>query len=226
MPDRLELQLRSVEAWVDWPAPADDLADRVVARLEPRRQRVGSPAGRPWLAVAAAVLAVVVLSVAAVPGARHAVADWLGLAAVRITIGDGGGGDPPPRSLVLGDPVAVGSVGVEAGALGEADAAFRLGDATSLVWRLVGGGDVVLTTFPASSDGVVLHKVVDAAASVRRVDVDGAEGWWVDRSHVVRRGGETAGARAVLLWQRDGLVHRLESDLPLDDALRVARSVR
>lgn len=223
MPD-LEVQLRDLSSWVDWPSPADDLADRVLADLAPRRR--SAVAARPWLA-AAAVLVVVLLVVAAAPGARHAVAEWLGLAAVRITVGE----EPDPSegvgsALDLGRRVPVDSVAVPVpSALGAPDEAWERGDEESLVWSLAGGEPVVLTRLPGSA-GSLLLKAAPRSTAVRQVTVAGDTGWWVDGEHVVRRpGGAAARSSQVLLWVRDGSVHRLESGLSLADALRVAESL-
>ena len=70
-----ELEARLSELAVEWPE-APDVAPRVRARLEARPRR------RIWPRVAIPVA--VVALVAAVPPARSAVLDWLGLGGVKI----------------------------------------------------------------------------------------------------------------------------------------------
>lgn len=78
---RLEDELRALGAALDWP-PTSDVAEAVVARLEPpaRRRR---PLGRR-AALVLAVLVAAVAAVLAVPPARTAILDWLGIGGASI----------------------------------------------------------------------------------------------------------------------------------------------
>src|SRR5690349_1286055 len=91
-PDQLERILTDLAARIDFP-PTPDLAASVRAALvtEPApappvprvpRRRLD----RRWLALAAAIVLLVAIGVAAIPRARHAVADWLGLPGIHIVI--------------------------------------------------------------------------------------------------------------------------------------------
>src|SRR5262245_35539275 len=92
---------------VAWPEPPSDLASAAGQRL---RQRV--PARRRWRLRPALVLAVAAVIIAAliagIPASRDAVADWLGIGAVKI---ETGARDLPPvgpgQSLSLGDRVTL-----------------------------------------------------------------------------------------------------------------------
>jgi hypothetical protein len=228
MPD-VEQRLRDLAPTVDWPAPAPDLPDRVLAALPPRQRSRSGQLGRPGLLAAAAVVVVVVIGVLAVPGARRAVADWLGVTAVRITLGDEREPtEPLGEALDLGEQVRPDdlpfAVPVPA-ALGEADEAWRRGDReVSLVWRLA-RGPVVLTYLRDRSPALLKAA---GEAEVQAVEVGGARGWWVAGDHTVRREGEdgSAAAGSVLLWDDRTLTYRLEGVLSREDALRVAESLR
>ena len=80
-----------------------------------------------------------------------------------------------------------------------------------------------------------LHKGLTAGARVQPVTVGGARGFWVSGTPHVLIFRDTAGAIReeqsrlagdTLLWERDGIVYRIESALGLDGALRVAESLR
>ncbi len=87
----------------------------------------------------------------------------------------------------------------------------------------------------AARYGVIAEKAVGPGTEVRAVDVDGARGAWLDgephaiifqdtsgnyREDVPRLAGDT------LVWERDGLVLRIEGARDLEDALAIARSLR
>ena len=67
---------------------------------------------------------------------------------------------------------------------------------------------------------------------VRRVTVGGAPALWTERRHLLRfrRGGQADLERLVeghtLIWTRGKLTYRLETDLPVEEAVRVAESLR
>lgn len=223
MPDT-EPQLRDLAAAVDWPEPAPDLADRVAAALEPRRRPVFR---RPLLAVAAALL-VVLVAVLAAPRPREALADWLGVTAVRITLGSEPVPDVPVGSrLSLGTRTSLDDLPFPVQvppALGSPDEVWeRDGREVSFVWRHA-HGPVVLTSLLA--DDPVLRKQ-PAGAPVEAVDVAGTTGFWIGGEHRVQRDDEPAVAAGdVLLWERDGVSYRLEGMRTKAAAVEVARSLR
>ena len=87
--DVLESRLRALAAETEFP-PTPDVAAAVrtriaVAPVPPKRFRFARRPSRRALAVAiACVVALPAAAIAAVPGARHAVLDWLGLRSVRV----------------------------------------------------------------------------------------------------------------------------------------------
>ena len=83
--------------------------------------------------------------------------------------------------------------------------------------------------------GTVFAKFFDPNTQVEPVTVDGQAGYWLTgRPHLFAyldaqqrvRSGTLRLAGDTLLWNRDGLVLRLETALPRDAALRLAASVR
>ena len=100
----------------------------------------------------------------------------------------------------------------------------------------IAGTDVGLLVqeFRGGIDAGIFQKGVPAGVAVEPVTVNGVAGYWIAgglrafaytdangtfRYEDVRYAGNT------LLWERDGVVYRLESALPKADALRIAASV-
>lgn len=113
-PDELERILTDLAPRIAFP-PVPDLAASVHAALAAEPARVWPIRSTPdwrhtrrWLALAAAILLLAVIGTVAIPRARHAVADWLGLPGIHIVIEHGhprptatpraGAGSPPYSS--------------------------------------------------------------------------------------------------------------------------------
>jgi hypothetical protein len=81
----------------------------------------------------------------------------------------------------------------------------------------------------------LFQKGVPAGVVVEPVTVNGVAGYWIagglrafaytDANGVIQFE-DVRSAGNTLLWERDGVVYRLESALPKAEALRVAASVR
>ena len=238
----LETRLRGLGARIDFP-PTPDVAAAVRPRLDAsgtrtarRRRRIAA------IAFAAAVLAVV--GVLAVPQARTAVLDWLGLGGVQIVRVGELPDLAPARPLELGEPVTLREARrrfrpsrlVEPGTLGVPDEVyFRSEPPGGQVAYLYGSRSsvrLVLTQFRGDSHPLV-RKIVDAATRVERISIDGARGYWIEGAHFVAyvdergnvRADTLAPARNVLLWQRGRLTLRLEGALTKSQALLLARRV-
>jgi hypothetical protein len=242
--------LRDEAAWPRTPDIAGAVAARIAAEPPPRRTVPfppvrglsrglgGSRAAAVAVAVAVAVLAVAV-TLAAAPGVRARIADWLGIGAVRIERVDRLPDTGPAADLGLGRRTTLAGARRAApvpvpvlGALGAPDAVYvdTAGGSASVVYlarpglppatRRIGA---LLTIFPGGDVGVV-KKLLGAATSVTGVDVDGALGVFIsgDR-HVVVPPNRLAGN--TLLWVRGDATYRLETALGRDAALRLARSV-
>ncbi len=94
---------------------------------------------------------------------------------------------------------------------------------------------LLLQEFKGGIQAGLFQKGVPSGSSVEPVMVNGAQGYWIagglryfgytDASGVVQFE-ESRIAGNTLLWERDGIVYRLESSLPKADAVRIAASVR
>lgn len=101
----------------------------------------------------------------------------------------------------------------------------------------IAGSDVGLLVqeFRGGIDQGIFQKGVPPGSSVEPVTVGGATGYWIAGglraiAYTDANGSfqfeEIRGAGNTLLWERDGVVYRLESALPKADALRIAESAR
>ena len=95
------------------------------------------------------------------------------------------------------------------------------------------GVGALVSVMPATLAEGLFGKTLGDDSTVRSVDVDGAQGYWIEGSpHQLffEVGGDVQEdtlrlATNTLLWQRDGHVYRIEADIDLDAALRIAESV-
>ncbi|MGH8947261.1 MAG: hypothetical protein ACRDXF_00260 [Acidimicrobiia bacterium] len=250
MSRRIELALLELAHHIDWPeqsAPRPDLHLRLAARPVTRiRYR--------WIPVTVLLLVLVASLLLFSPRARQAVADLLGVAGIEIGF-DPDPVDMVGGELDLGEPVTV-EEAAEAvdfelsapGRLGSPDAVF-LSDRpssgrVSMVWE-------VSETLPASGDsgiGLIYSqfemdlgasegfiKSVSPDSSVRGVEIEGMLGLWIEGApHVIsyedadgnRVEEETRLAGNVLMWESEGVTHRIETTLGLHAALSLARSLQ
>jgi hypothetical protein len=242
----LERRLAVLRDEVAWP-PTPDLASAVAARVasEPRRRaRLHAwPALRPATAALAALALALVIAgtLAAAPGVRARIADWLGIGAVRVERVDRLPDVGPARDLGLGRRTTLVAARRTArvpvptiGALGAPDAVYvdRPGSAgASLVYLARPGlpaathGIGALLTMLPDGDVALVKKLLGAGTSVTSVDVDGAIGVYIaGEPHVVTPPNRLAGD--TLIWVRGDTTYRLETALGRAAALRLARSVR
>jgi hypothetical protein len=253
----LEQQLARLRDEVAWP-PTPDLAASVAARIasapdrDRGRRQTWAPArvlrALPWpraatLALAAVLAAVAVaVTLAAAPGVRARVADWLGIGAVRIERVERLPDTGPAADLGLGRRTTLAAARRTTGvpvptitALGAPDAIYvdprPSGGSASLVYiarpglpaatRRIGA---LLTILPGGDPSVV-KKLLGTGTTVASVDVDGAFGVFISgEEHVVAPPNRLAGN--TLLWMRGDATYRLETALGRDASLRLARSVR
>lgn len=252
MPE-LERDLRALGAILEFP-PTPDLAAPVRRRLaaaEPARRRFSLPRG---LVVAFAVLLVAVAGVLAVPQARTAVLEWLGLRGVTIervatapTVTETAPGSPAVEDLFLGRPVTLDEARRRLrypllpppAALGEPDAVY-LGEALSggqVAFVYLDGDEVsaLFTQFRAEIEEDFIYKTAGPGTEIEPVTVAGEPGWWLEgRPHEFVYIDPESGqprpetlrlARNTLLWQRGELTLRIEGDLSREEALRIAEGV-
>jgi hypothetical protein len=250
MPD-LESRLRALGAETQFP-PTPDLAGAVRARLRdthPATARRLAPRRRRTLAIAL-VLALLVpaAALAAVPSTRHAILDWLGLRSVEVrTVPT----TPTPGVAVPPGPADLGrrttleqarrrvsfTVLVPA-APGQprqvyVAAAPPGGRVTFFYPPQDGRPQLLVTEFRGSQTRTFLQKLLGPGARAERVRVGGVPGAWLsgrphgfiyaDRNGSIRTE-DTRLAGNVLLWERDGVVFRLEGRLTKATALRIGAS--
>jgi hypothetical protein len=223
-----ERELRALAPFLELPAERE-LAPAVRARLR----------GRPVRRRAAAlVLAAVLLAVAvafAVPPARSAVLRFLHLRGARIEYVDR---LPDVRTapLDLGVPIRLADAERTAGfrplasdLLGTPDAVSWDG---SLLWYRYGRTRLLVSQFRARERLDLVKKVVERETTITPVTVRGEPGYFISGGRhflylapggVVREEPVRLG-RQVLLWQHGPLTLRLEGDVSLAQALRIARS--
>ncbi len=238
------IALRDELAWPSTPDLAAGVAARIAAEPERRRRRPWTGlASWPRLAPAAAVGLVVVLAagvlLAASPGVRARVADWLGIGAVRVERVERLPAVGPADDLGLGRRTTLAAARRDAPvptvtALGRPDGVYvgetDFGPSVSLVYVARAGLPpsrhgigALLSVLPGDALALV-RKLVDPSVQVRPVRVDGARGLFVEGRHVLVPPRRLAGS--TLVWTTGGATYRLETELPLDAALRLARSVR
>ena len=251
MPE-LERELRDLGAAVAFP-PTPDVAAAVRRRVEaaePARRGFGFRRG---LVVALAVLVVAVGAVMAVPTARTAILEWLGLRGVTIERVPTTPTATPTVSEVddlgLGRPVAVDEarrrvaypLAVPPEELGRPDGVYFSEEAPGGQVAFVYLDDedeirVLFSEFRAGLDADFISKTAGPETEIEPVTVDGAPGWWLagEPHEFVYLDRETGKVRLetlrlagnTLLWQRGELTLRLEGDLSREEALRIAEGVR
>ncbi|MGH2729745.1 MAG: hypothetical protein ACRDJI_03970 [Actinomycetota bacterium] len=253
----LERRLEALGGEFDWP-PVPNVARAVTARLEAgpaRREPWWRPLG--WHPAAVTALALVVLVtgvVIASPGARDAVADWLGIGGVRIEFGER---VPSPRATVLdlGEHVsltdaesrATFDVLVPASAdIGEPDEIYfdplpgegqvsLVYDATPGLPDAGNGFGLLINEFKGGVDESYFKKIGAVDTKLRFVEVNGVPGYWIagaphSIAYIDANGNfvdETVRlAGNVLLWEQGGVTFRIESLLTRAEALAIASSLR
>jgi hypothetical protein len=252
----LERALVALRPAVDFPATPDLTASVAVRiRTGARPQPIRRPLW-PRLALGAGLAAIAFAAVLLFsPGVRTAVADFLGIGGVEITVTE----SPPPARIAdeldLGEPSslidAAANVDFEIGVpteLGDPDEVYvkQLGLGTSMVSLVYAPRPgipeaaethvgVLLSEFRARIDRAVLEKsLFEGATAVEEVDVNGHLGFWIEgRPHVVNLlspdglviSEPPRLAGNVLVWMADGVTYRLESALTRARVMAIARSV-
>lgn len=244
---RIEDRLTDLASRLEWPDDAD-LAPTVTRRLQEP-----SPGSRRTvlLGVAATVVSLVV-AITLIPAGRQAVADLLGVAGIEIELGSEA--TPQGGTLDLGDPVSLAEARDAAPFplllpahpdLGEPDTVHLDGEepvGVTLAWlgddELPAAGDsgIALTHTQFRSDGqVLIQKDLGSDTSLVQVRVRNRDGRWIEGApHEVEvQGGDGTSSlwevrlgANVLIWEEDGVTHRIETTLNLEDTLEIADSLR
>ena len=242
----LERDLRALGAALELP-PTPDVASAVRTRIARRTRRRFER--RRALVIALAMLVAAFAAVMAVPQARTAVLEWLGLRGVRIERVPEPPKAPPGAELALGERVTLEEARRRAGFPVRVPARPDLAapDAVYFSETHVSGGYVALvygsekravllvTQFRASIEERFLHKVAGAGTRIERVTVAGGRGDWLEGEvhevvYVGRDGNPIVDTRRLagntLLWEHGEVTLRLEGDLTKEEALRIAESMR
>jgi hypothetical protein len=233
----LETSLHALAADVAFP-PTPPLADAVVARLAPRRRRLGRRRVALAFAIALAAFAAVL---AASPGARSAFLELFGIEGATVYRVERTPDVNKYAPLVRGEAVTL------AEARRSVDFDLRLppteaGRPIERVFldRIVGAvtvayccPELLLTQFRGETLPYV-QKVAGPGVEIEQLEVDGSPAIWLEGAHGVVfsdaqgivRDEELRLAGNVLLWERDGVTYRLEGDVDRDDAVRLAEALR
>lgn len=250
MSSHVEVLLTELAGHIDWPEHPDQMpAIR-------RRLASGTTRSRRyrWIPVTAVVLVVVAALLLLSPNAREAVADLLGVAGIEIRFGPDPA-DVVGGELDLGEAVTLEEAAEAVDFrlsipedLGPPDAVWvserPSSGRVSMVWE----GTVALPASGESGIGVVYSqfgleladeagfvKSVTPENSVRAVEVDSALGLWIEGApHVIsyedsagnRVEEETRLAGNVLMWESEGVTHRLETTLGMGPTLALAGSLQ
>jgi len=236
----LERELTGLAAAIEWPE-APDVASRVAERL---RQPSVRGVRRRALVLVLALAVAATLAAFAVPSARSAILDWLGIGGARISIVD----ELPPVPTVpgleiLGDRVTLAVARERAGfpfgdpPTGEPppdEVRVAPGGRVSYVWLAGERARLLVTQFPGSVDDPgIVKKLVGSGTRVEdfRIGADRAV-WLVGGPHAVLFVAPDGSVREetgwlagnTLLVDRNGVTLRIEGALERDEAVSLARS--
>ena len=246
----IERALVELAHHIDWPDPAQETPDlhRRLAAHTVSRNRYR------WIPVTALLLVLVASFLLFSPQARQAVADLLGVAGIEITF-DPDPADIVGGELDLGEAVtledAAEAVDFELAvpeSLGPPDAVFMSDRPASGLVSMVWEGPEALPAAADSGIGVVYSqfalelaedanfvKSVNPDTSVRAVEVGSAIGLWIEGAPHVISYEDAAGNRMeeemrlagnVLMWESEGVTHRIETTVGLAPTLALADSLQ
>jgi hypothetical protein len=242
MDDRLDIAMADLAERVEFP-PTPDLVPRVAGRLrEPER-------GWPWPSrwPRAAVLAVIAtLLLAATVAALALVLPGLRITMVPSVPSADAPRDPLGARLALGTPIPIetANAGVPT-LLGAPDEAYEVGDGEvlSLVYAVSddlpelgdSGIGLLVQVIDGDLDRARVEKLVDeVGVSLTSVRVGEADGYWISGPpHLIRytspsgaeRSQSTRIAGDALVWERAGILFRIESGLGREATIRIAESI-
>ncbi|MBD0347535.1 MAG: hypothetical protein ICV59_00160 [Thermoleophilia bacterium] len=239
--NELELELRELGATLEFPeTPA--LAARVRTRLETRSRRPFR-FDRRAVAIGFAVVAVALAGVLAVPPARTAILEWLGIKGVELEFVDELPNVAVTEDLNLGERTTLEQARRRAGfrvhgpgELGEPSRVYfrepPSGGQVAFVYGTRERVRLLVTQFVGEYEPFI-RKFLEPGVTVEEVDVDGAHGVWIEGAHLLAYEDETGYFQEepvrlvdkVLLWRRSGVTFRIEGDLTRERAVQIAESL-
>ena len=232
--------LTRMAAEARWPA-TPELAGPVRATIEaqPADRSVPRRRGRGRRPLLAALLALVAGGgVLAAPGVGSGLLERLGLRNATVTQVErlapsalGGSLALGERHTLAGARRAAGFDLLQPAALGPPREIYVDDGVVTFVYRARSGRPILFTQVPGSAGRYVQKFVTE---NTRRVRIAGRRGLLLRGPHAVlldARGGATRVQEArlaanTLMWERDGLLLRLEAHQPAGELIRLARSVR
>lgn len=251
-PRSLEDTLTAMSGSIAFPNEPD-LAGAVRERISGAPIAPGRRRRMPMrFAVAALALTVVASGVLVFsPGARHAVAGWLGLPGIEINTSPNPSATAPGAALHLGRRVTLARAADRLGApvklpagLGPPDAIYA-SEMYPIVWLVyrpattlpaVAGHNVglLITELHARSlDQFFYKKMLGSGTEIRDVTIDGAHGYWIHgQPHIIQyhyplgtrqEVGRVAGN--TLIWATGGVTYRIELAGGLQEARAIALSM-
>lgn len=230
----IERHLLDLGSGIDFPE-TPNLAPGVIARIAGPIPHTA----RRLRAIVAVAAAVVGILIAILPGPRAAIADLLGIGAVRIEIVDS---LPPaePIGSVPGRPVGLkearDQVGFEILTLPvPADRVYVDstvdGGMVTLVYEQEERGIVLaITQLAGTTDEAILKKILGQRTTLTTVEADNGPAYWIDGDpHIVVYSDVTGTLREdhprlagnTLVLMRDGVTIRIEGDISLSQALDI-----
>ena len=227
----IERELSALAAYVDLPAEPE-LASVVRARLARRPHR------RRALVAVLVALALAVAVAFAVPPARSAILRFFHLKGVRIELVDRLPEVRTAGPLDLGIPIALNEAEQTTGfrpltspLLGKPDRVTWDG---GMVWFAYGDVKLLVSQFLGIERVDLVKKLVEPRTMITPVAIGGRQGFFLSgATHFLYlaptnliRNERVRLARNVLLWQRGPLTLRLEGQITIVEALRLARSFR
>jgi hypothetical protein len=231
----LELALTRLGGELDYPE-TPDLSGAVRRRLAEGRRPV---AWRRPLVIALAALLVAVAAAMAVPQARSAILDWLGIGSVTIRHVD----ELPPVAktqddLALGERVSLAQMSERASFPVEVPTLERLGDfdvyfgdrgQVSFLYGSEAEPRLLITQMLGTG---AVEKLLGTETDVELIREGRAEGAWLEGAeHVLFLPGSGPESprlvgNTLILQREDGVTVRLEADVSKEDALEIFRSMR
>jgi hypothetical protein len=138
-------------------------------------------------------------------------------------------GLPDPTPALLGDPESVHVV--QPPATGQIVLVYS--PSALVPQSTVIGAGALVSVMPAHIEQGFFQKTLGSTSTVRPVDVDGDVGYWIEGSphQLLFDFGDQIQedtlrlATNTLLWQRGDHVYRIEADIDLETALRIAKSI-